>query len=71
MHSSNGAMSPWSSWQPSQRANQLSFPPTQRHGLLDSTKSGTRSTNQQANLQHSFQNLLDALNVPALQHAIA
>ena len=51
-------------------ANHFSFPPTQRHGLLDPTSS-LRSSNQRANLMNSYRSLLDALNVPTLQHITA
>ncbi len=53
-----------------QCANHFSFPPTQRHGLLDPTSS-LRSSNQRANLMNSYRSLLDALNVPTLQHITA
>ena len=55
--------------QQSLRANHFSFPPTQRFGLLGSTPA--RSSNQRLNLKHSYENLLDALNVPTLQHVTA
>ena len=42
-------------------ANHFSFPPTQRTGLLDSTK--RRSSNQRVNLERSFHSLLDALSI--------
>lgn len=51
-------------------ANHLSFPPTQRKGLLDPT-APTRSTDQHANLQRSYRNLLSALNVAPMQHTAA
>lgn len=44
--------------QPSQRANQFSFPPTQRSGLLSSPTRSTRSRDQRFNLQRSFDRLL-------------
>ena len=70
MHSSKDAASLWSSQQPSQCANHFSFPPTQRFGLLGSA-TPSRSSNQRLNLKRSYDNLLDALNVPTLQHATA
>lgn len=59
MHSSNDAAQ-----QPSlNRANLFSFPPTQRNGLLDSPTTKTkRSTDQELNLQASFEKLQAALN---------
>lgn len=71
MHSSKDAACTWSPRQQSQRANHFSFPPTQRFGLLGSTPTSKRSSNQRKNLERSYHKLLDALNVPALQHAIA
>lgn len=59
MHSSNDAAQ-----QPSlNHANLFSFPPTQRNGLLDSPTTKTkRSTDQELNLQASFEKLQAALN---------
>ena len=57
MHSSNDAAQQLSL----KHANLFSFPPTQRTGLLDSTK--RRSSNQRVNLERSFHNLLDALSI--------
>lgn len=52
------------------RAIHFSFPPTQRKDLLDPTDA-MRSSNQRANLQRSFGQLLDALNVAPLQQTTA
>ena len=72
MHFPQEAAGSWTSRQATRCANRFSFPQTQRSGLLDSTASSRkRSSNQHKNLEHSFQNLLDALNVPSLQHATA
>lgn len=59
MHSSNDAAQ-----QPSlKHANLFSFPPTQRNGLLDSpTTKAKRSTNQNLNLQASFEKLQASLD---------
>lgn len=59
MHSSNDATQ-----QPSlKHADLFSFPPTQRNGLLDSpTTKAKRSTNQNLNLQASFEKLQASLN---------
>lgn len=59
MHSSNDAAQ-----QPSlTHADLFSFPPTQRDGLLDSpTTKAKRSTNQNLNLQASFEKLQASLN---------
>lgn len=54
MHSPKDAAS--ASAQPSRRANHFSFPPTQRFGLLRSTK---RSPDQRTNLQQSLRRLLE------------
>lgn len=59
-----------SRWQPSRRANHFSFPPTQRKGLLEPT-TRTRSSNQRVNLLRSYNDLLDALDVPQLQQSTA
>ena len=59
MHSSNDAAQ-----QPSlKHADLFSFPPTQRDGLLDSpTTKAKRSTNQNLNLQASFEKLQASLD---------
>ena len=59
MHSSNDAAQ-----QPSlTHANLFSFPPTQRNSLLDSpTTKAKRSTNQNLNLQASFEKLQASLD---------
>ena len=59
MHSSNDAAQ-----QPSlKHADLFSFPPTQRDGLLDCpTTKAKRSTDQELNLQASFEKLQAALN---------
>lgn len=59
MHSSNDATQ-----QPSlKHANLFSFPPTQRNSLLDSpTTKAKRSTNQNLNLQASFEKLQASLD---------
>lgn len=59
MHSSNDATQ-----QPSlNHADLFSFPPTQRDGLLDSpTTKAKRSTNQNLNLQASFEKLQASLD---------
>lgn len=59
MHSSNDAAQ-----QPSlTHADLFSFPPTQRDGLLDSpTTKAKRSTNQNLNLQTSFEKLQASLD---------
>ncbi|MCF2621536.1 hypothetical protein [Collinsella tanakaei] len=76
MHPSQHAASTWSPLQPSQRADRFSFPPTQRNGLLvspadlhddtspdaDHDDEPHRSTNQQKNLQHSLDRLLDSID---------
>lgn len=74
MHSSNNAACKCTSLQPSSYASQLSFPPTQSSGLLDSTTSGpgsngTRSPDQRENLQRSFEGLLDSLNMSSEKKA--
>ena len=69
MHSSKGNACARVSRQQPLRANHFSFPPTQRFGLLDSTPA--RSSNQRLNLKRSYENLLNALNVPTLQHITA
>lgn len=59
MHSSNDAAQ-----QPSlTHADLFSFPPTQRDGLIDSpTTKAKRSTNQNLNLQASFEKLQASLD---------
>lgn len=59
MHSFNDAAQ-----QPSlKHADLFSFPPTQRDGFLDSpTTKAKRSTDQELNLQASFEKLQAALN---------
>lgn len=59
MHSSNDAAQ-----QPSlTHADLFSFPPTQRNSLLDSpTTKAKRSTNQNLNLQASFEKLQASLD---------
>lgn len=69
MHSSKGNACARTSPQQPLHANHFPFPPTQRFGLLGSAT--PRSSNQRLNLKHSYANLLDALNVPTLQHATA
>ena len=69
MHSSNDAACKEASLQPSHRANQFSFPPTQRFGLLDSTS--LRSTDQHENLHCAFEGLLEALHTSQLQNSPA
>ena len=70
MHSSSDTACKCTSLQPSERANQFSFPPTQRFGLLDSTNAhdadanSNRLDDQRENLQESFRNLLDELKTP-------
>ncbi|VWM03157.1 Uncharacterised protein [Collinsella sp. AK_207A] len=58
MHSPNDAST--THVLPSQRANQFSFPPTQRFGLLASP---VRSQDQRENLQESYERLLDSLEL--------
>ena len=53
------------------RAGNLSFPPTQRPGLLATPSAQDRSRDQVANFLHSSHELLDALNVQPLAHAAA
>ena len=73
MHSSDDAACKHTSLQTSNRANQFSFPPTQRFGLLDSTafSSASRSADQRQNLQHSYEFLLEALHFSRLQDSPA
>lgn len=52
-------------------ADYLSFPPTQRPGLLATPSAQDRSRDQVANFLHSSHELLDALNVQPLAHAAA
>ena len=74
MHSSSDAACKCTSLQPSERANQFSFPPTQRFGLLAPTaipsayplsagSNTNRSPNQRVNLQRAFENLLASLTI--------
>lgn len=51
-------------------ANHFSFPPTQRKGLLGPTAL-KRSSDQTANLEQSFRNLLFALNMAPMQQYTA
>ena len=51
-------------------ANHFAFPQTQRKGLLEPT-TRTRSSNQRVNLLRSYNDLLDALDVPQLQQSTA
>lgn len=51
-------------------ANHFSFPPTQRMGLLEPT-TRLRSSDQRANLLRSYDDLLDALDLPHLQQSVA
>lgn len=51
-------------------ANHFSFPPTQRKGLLGPTAL-KRSSDQTANLEQSFRNLLLALNMAPMQQYTA
>ena len=61
MHSPNDAST--THVLPSQRANQFSFPPTQRDGLLDSPTTKTkRSADQSLNLRASFEKLQASLD---------
>ena len=69
MHSPKDAAGTFSV-QSSRRANHFSFPPTQRKGLLEPT-TRTRSSNQRVNLLRSYNDLLDALDVPQLQQSTA
>lgn len=66
MHPFKGASHSGLSRPPAPCANSFSFPPTQRRGLLDST-TGSRSSDQKANLKKSYRNLLNALNVTSPQ----
>ena len=73
MHPSQHAASTWSPLPSSQQADQFSFPPTQRTGLLASPTSSPQQTgapshddercdDQRENLKHSLDRLLDALD---------
>ena len=70
MHASSDAKRNRASRSPFKRANHFSFPPTQRKGLLEPT-TRTRSSNQRVNLLRSYNDLLDALDVPQLQQSTA
>lgn len=70
MHASSDATCSRVSRQAFKRANHFSFPPTQRMGLLDPT-TPTRSSNQHANLEKSWRNLLSALNVAPMRQNTA
>lgn len=70
MHSSGNAICDRSPRTPFKRANHFSFPPTQRKGFLEPT-TRTRSSNQRVNLLRSYNDLLDALDVPQLQQSTA
>ena len=70
MHSSYPAAEPRTAPRKAvSRAKRFYFPPTQRPGLLDSTC--VRSTDQRVNLKRSFENLLNALDMPTPRHATA
>ena len=81
MHSSHDAASTWQrNAATTNRAGTLSFPPTQRTGLLRSTAraaarsaTGTpaRSNDQVANLTRATTHLLEVLSAQPLQHAAA
>lgn len=70
MHASSDAKRNRASRSSFKRANHFSFPPTQRMGLLDPTTC-PRSSNQHANLERSYRNLLSALNMAPMQHHAA
>ena len=70
MHSSNDARRARSLRSQLTCANHFSFPPTQRKGLLGPTAL-KRSSDQTANLEQSFRNLLLALNMAPMQHTAA
>lgn len=79
MHSSQDAAGTWSPVQTSQqRAGNLSFPPTQRTGLLRSTASATasarsqrRSNDQAVNFAASCRALLERLSPDSFAHNAA
>lgn len=72
MHSSQHAASARPLHSSEDRTDNLSFPPTQRMGLLCSSPSTSqRSRDQVANLLQSSRELLDLLNVRPLEHANA
>lgn len=77
MVSSRDAASNASAMQPSSHAMQLSFPPTQKSSLLDSstprlkTSMRPRSLNQRTNLMRSWHALEDVLSSQTLKHAAA
>ena len=70
MHASSDAKRNRASRSPFKRANHFSFPPTQRKGLLGPTAL-KRSSDQTANLEQSFRNLLFALNMAPMQQYTA
>ena len=70
MHSSNDAKLARTHRSQHTCASLFSFPPTQRKGLLEPT-TRTRSSNQRVNLLRSYNDLLDALDVPQLQQSTA
>lgn len=64
MHSSRSAVSTGSQQHLSPRATRISFPPTPRFSLPDSTVSPcNRSNDQKANLMHAWDEARDALNI--------
>lgn len=64
MHSSRNAASTGSQQHLSSRATRISFPPTPRFSLPDSTVSRcNRSNDQKANLMHAWNEARKALNV--------
>ena len=66
MHSSRSAARTGMQQQNTSRATRISFPPTPRFSLPDSTTppcTRTRSTNQIANLQNTWEHALHALTV--------
>ena len=71
MHSSQHAASVRSLRGSDAYTENLSFPPTQRPGLLATPSAQDRSRDQVANFLHSSHELLDALNVQPLAHAAA
>lgn len=70
MHSSNDAKLTRTHWSQHTCASLFSFPPTQRKGLLGPTAL-KRSSDQTANLEQSFRNLLFALNMAPMQQYTA
>lgn len=64
MHSSRNAADTGFQQHVSSRATRISFPPTPRFSLPDSTVSRcNRSNNQKANLMHAWDEARDALNI--------